>query len=450
MARKKKLKLNLRNNRGSLIRPSVQVFDSIDEGNIMAALKREPIQSTKGSGPFLAKAAPKSVVQDPRMLKDPHITSRGDYFEIAEYVQRRPTSVNYESNRVDNYFDVHRNVVKSVYKLANTRPRLNTPAMDKVMSRGAGVEVIPGVYDRVKRGEVEGPPFPESDRPMGGAVTEAANTQYNVEQWYEGRYATRPPDIIFSMANLKKKHGSSKRGDEDPTSRPLTREEITVLREREEKRHQSPFARVAKWDDIKRFQPLVPEEPYKKGGLGLPADFDAKSAWGKPVTISSAPRTPKEFPAATADISRSYNIDVGPKASTGQQVLQSPITYRAAFSGKSAGFDFSQTSSDVGPGKYADAYPPAIKIKEPNKASLFFRRADKVWPKDPLPDSELEPIKFGQGSRAFHFPTAGGKAPSWIRQEAIKGMVQKMHPQLARIQYPPVHRRIWKEKKLIK
>ena len=440
-----KMKLELNNDRSIKAADRGRVFDSIEDQRVINALRHEPIQSLKGSGPFLAASPSKAAEVDIRALRDPIITNKGDYFELQMHVVKRPTSVNYDSTRVENDWDVHRNPIKKTYKAALTRPRVRTPMMDKICDRG-GILHAPNILDDIESGKVQGAKWPDTERPLGTPMSEAANTQYDTQRWFEGKYATKPPDVIFSTANLKPRYGTGPKEEKD---RPMTREECEEEARRYEARSPSKSARVTKFDDIERFKPVFKEESFRKGGIPLPADYDAKDAWGKPVQFSVAPRYPKEFPSPTSEIQRSYNIDTGPKASTAVQVQQSPLTYRAAFSGKGTYFDPALVSSGV-PAKYANAFPPAIEIREPHKQSLMFMRDNYEWPRNPGPDPLFKTYRFGQDAPFFHFPQAGGRPPSWIRAENIKKMISTMHPRLAREQYPAVKKRSYQPRKLIK
>jgi len=409
-----------------------------------------PIQSTKGSGPFLPSGHYPEEPEDIRMLKDPHITHKGDYVEILKQIEMRPTSVNYDSTREENEWDVRRNDVKRIYKEANVRPRVKTPMMDKIVDRG-GIFAQPGVGERIAKGMIHGGLFNTTHRfPEVLNKPQGAQTQYNTEQWFEGKYASRPPDVKFSKTNVRAKTAEERAMWKANRPRPLTAEETAELRRLEDLRFPSAAARVPKWDETPRFQPQFKMEGFRKGGIPLSPDYDYKEAWEKhPVKFESSNRFPRDIPPPTALIMRPYDVDVGPKASTAMQVKQSPITYRAAFSPK-GGLNIGTSTSGSGGGPGSFVFSGSIEIKNPKSPSLMFMRDvhEPNWFK--TPDPQFKVTEFGEDAKYFVFPKAGGRPLNWIRQEQIQDMITTMHPRLARQKYPPKVKIDFSKKKKIK
>lgn len=425
----RKNRLNLMNDRGTIGAPipSCRVYDSIDSppskfGNERGVAKFPPLNE-------------EPEIIDMRNFCYSTLTSRGDPVEIADIIESRPTSVNYDARRSETEWDVRLNDVKKIWRAAVVRPRVNTPSMNKIVDRGSAPD-YPGMWDLIVAGKAGPAKISNAPRNTMQVPSSAPSVQYDVDQWYRGKYGPKTVSVIFST----EKKGRGNDTLNEVSLPPMTPEETARLRELEDRREPSKTARVAKFDDIPRFQPHIKEEGYKKGGIPLSPDFDRYEGWEKyPVKFNNAKRDANKPQSATALISREYKVDVdyGNAASLGVAVAKSPITYRSAFTGKGNmhSFGSSETGPNTGPGKYADAYKDSIVIKEPNKRSLMFQRDGHIPRRFKTPDPQFVYTEFGEGSKAFIIPKSGSRPPSHLRMEAVQNAIKNMHPRLASKMY---------------
>jgi hypothetical protein len=345
--------------------------------------------------------------------------------------------------RSPNWFDMHRNPTMSIYVNASVKSELDSPCYSRILD-GPPAPEGEFISKRVESGVVPGanwhnlPRFEKVD-----SAPDVGPGKYDVERWHNHPKFAKKRVVKFDMAENGKNSG----GDKIETPPKMSLEELHALSAREEAYHRANpprSCRTIRWSAEPRFKPLFKPEKYASSGLPLSADYDAyytRKDFPYSFDTHERHRIPPVSKAVTAGIRRLYNTDVGPKASTGVQVLQSPIRYHGAFqSGAKKGMHIPMPTSGTGGGPgnpikvlHDGRVASAVNILFPGKESLMFLPDSK--PPEPFmtPDPYVGFRAFGEGENlGVAFPKAGQAGPNELRKEAVEKSFHQLYPRKGR------------------
>ena len=457
-----KSKLDLTNYRGAKTSRTPYVFDSSLMIDVDGNRKNTAVKFSTHYEKIPLRIPAQSTL-------DPIITPRGSLWEIKEIVVRKDCAVKMDRKTAAD-------------RVVEERPRLDTPCMNRVMSKSYNVAGVNNVYERVLAGKVPGgkitatgmepiqdkkhlrvktpPPLPIDPRMVeyneNGSVKNKylpelwKVTDYDTTRWSNSRWGHKDNCPVFSTA-------PSGRGADEPNVHSHTGgkyhhhhddgETCSASMHKDYHQFDPDKGRIVKGKfstaSADRNELKVPFY-VKTGGMKLAPDYD----WGdstaavasgvggnwlkRAVKVNSGLKQQRPDPPRSDTIDIEIpEIDCKLKFCTSSYSKFSPITYQSAFSKTKRGFKPNPTTAPwVGPGAY-----PGVEKHEINGGKFTKTKRDvggKLIQDDDRPMGARF-VSFGEANTAgISFPQAGNPGKSRTRLQ-----MEKIYPKLAEDIYNP-------------
>ena len=202
------MKLDLTNYRGEKAKRTMYIYESSSNADLMSERSSSSSTAT-GTGSFLIPVKVVKTTTPAQYPLDPIITNKGDFWEIEKILKYKNSPVKMSRATASD-------------RVVDERLRIDTPCMNRVMSRSYNIAGVNNLYERVIAGKVPGGRISstglqdENFEALG--LEKWRSVDYDALRWERSKYGFVPKGVKFTSAGLdmpEDRHSMS-----PPSSRP--------------------------------------------------------------------------------------------------------------------------------------------------------------------------------------------------------------------------------------